>query len=97
MIDTARGVRQGCHLGLTVVEQGMGFVGEPVGLNSQLGCRGAVNVESAELERVLVPLDDAQAIFQVLRLSPVSNLSHLLHTAPLRRSNRVDVGINHYR
>ena len=42
----------------------------------------AVNGETAELVRALVPMDDAQASFQILRLSAVSRLSHLLRTVP---------------
>ena len=42
----------------------------------------AVNGEPAELVRVLVPTEDAQASFQILRLSDTSRLSHLLRTVP---------------
>ena len=42
----------------------------------------AVNGEPAELVRALVPMDDAQADFQILRLSAVSRLPHLLRTVP---------------
>ena len=37
-----------------------------------------VNGESAELTRALVPVEDAQARFQILCLSAASRLSHLL-------------------
>ena len=42
-----------------------------------------VNGEPAELVRALVPMEDAQASFQILRLSATSRLSHLLRTVPL--------------
>ena len=42
----------------------------------------AVNREPAELVRALVPIEDAQASFQILRLSATSRLSHLLRTVP---------------
>ena len=42
----------------------------------------AVNGEPAELVRALVPMEDAQASFQILRLSATSRLSHLLRTVP---------------
>ena len=38
--------------------------------------------ELAELMRALVPMKDAQASFQILRLSAASHLSHLLRTVP---------------
>ena len=40
------------------------------------------NGEPAELVRALVPMEDAQASFQILRLSATSRLSHLLRTVP---------------
>ena len=43
---------------------------------------GAVNGEPADLVRALVPMEDAQASFQILRLSATSRLSHLLRTVP---------------
>ena len=43
----------------------------------------AVNGEPAELVRALVPMEGAQASFQILRLSGISRLSHLLRTVPL--------------
>ena len=39
-----------------------------------------VDGKSAELMRVLVPMKDAQASFQIFRLSAASRLSHLLRT-----------------
>ena len=42
----------------------------------------AVNGEPAELVRALVPMEDARASFQILRLSATSCLSHLLRTVP---------------
>ena len=42
----------------------------------------AVNGEPAELVRALVPMEDAQASFHILRLSATSCLSHLLRTFP---------------
>ena len=71
--------------GLTVVRQGMRVVGVPVGTEQfQLdSVQEAVNGEPAELVRVLVPLEDAQAKFQILRPSATSCLAHLLRTVPL--------------
>ena len=70
--------------GLTVVRQGMRVVGVPVGSEQfQLDfLREAINGEPAELVRVLVPMEDAQRSFQILRLSATSRLSHLLRTVP---------------
>ena len=42
----------------------------------------AINGEPAEIVRALVPIDGAQAGFQILRLSAVSRLSHLFRTVP---------------
>ena len=42
----------------------------------------AVNGEPAELVRALVPVEDAQASFQILRQSATSRLSRLLRTVP---------------
>ena len=41
-----------------------------------------VNGEPAELVRALVPMEDAQASFHILRLSATPRLSHLLRTVP---------------
>ena len=70
--------------GLTVVRQRMRVVGVPVGTEQfqRDFLREAVNGEPAELVRVLVPMEDAQASFQILRLSASSRLSHLLRTVP---------------
>ena len=50
------------------------------------GCRSiswkAGNGELAELVRALVPMEDAQASFQILRLSATSRPSHLLRIVP---------------
>ena len=69
--------------GLTVV-QGMRVVGVPVGAEQfqRDFLQEAVNGEPAELVRELVPMEDAQAKFQTLRLSATSRLSHLLQTVP---------------
>ena len=70
--------------GLTVVRQRMRVVGVPVG-KEQFHCdflQDAVNGEPAELVRALVLMEDAQASFQILRLSATSRLSHLLQTVP---------------
>ena len=70
--------------GLTVVRQGMRVVGVPVGTEQfqRDFLQEAVNGEPAELVRALVPTEDAQASFQILRLSATSRLSHLLRTVP---------------
>ena len=70
--------------GLTVVRQGMRVVRVTVGTEqSQLDfLQEAVNGEPDELVRALVPMEDAQASFQILRLSATSRLSHLLRTVP---------------
>lgn len=43
---------------------------------------GRVLGEPTQLVKVLVPINDAQASFHILRLSSVSHLSHLLRAAP---------------
>ena len=70
--------------GLTVVRQGMRVVGVPVGTEQfpRDFLQDAVNGEPAELVRALVSVEDAQASFQILRLSATSRLSHLLRTVP---------------
>ena len=70
--------------GLTLVQQGMGVVGVPVRTEQfqRDFLQKAVNGEPAELVRALVPREDAQASFQILRLSVTSRLSHLLRTVP---------------
>ena len=70
--------------GLTVVRQGMRVVGVPVG-TEQLHrdfLQEAVNGEPTELVRAQVPMEDARASFQILRLSATSRFSHLLRTVP---------------
>ena len=71
--------------GLTVVLQGMRVVGVPVGTEQfqRDFVQEAVNGETAELMRALVPIEDTQASFQLLRLSATSRLSNLLRTVPL--------------
>ena len=68
--------------GLTVIRQGMRVVGVPVGIEQfqRDFLQEAVNGEPAELVRALVPIEDAQASFHILRLSATSRLSHLLRT-----------------
>ena len=70
--------------GLTVVRQGMRVVGVPVGTEQfqRDFLQEAVNGEPAELVRALVPMKDAQASFQIVRLSATSRLSHLLRAVP---------------
>ena len=70
--------------GLTVVRQGMRVVGVRVGTEhfQRDFLQEAVNGEPAELVRALVPMEDAQASFQILHLSATSRLSHLLRTVP---------------
>ena len=70
--------------GLTLVRQGMRVVGVPVGTErfQRDFLQEAVNGEPAELVRALVPMEDAQASFQILRLSATSRLSYLLRTVP---------------
>ena len=70
--------------GLTVVRQGVRVVGVRVGTEQfqRDFLQEAVNGEPAELVRALVPMEDAQASFQILRLSATSRLSHLLRTVP---------------
>ena len=62
----------------------MRVVGVPVGTEQfqLIFLQEAVNGEPAELVRALVPMEDAQASFQILRLSATSRLSHLLRTVP---------------
>ena len=70
--------------GLTVVRQVMRVVGVPVGTGQfqRDFLQEAVNGEPAKLVRALVPMEDTQASFQILRLSVTSRLSHLLRTVP---------------
>ena len=62
--------------GLTVVRQGMRVVGVPVGTEQfqRDFLQEAVKGQPAELVRALVPMEDAQARFQILLLSPTSPL-----------------------
>ena len=70
--------------GLTVVRQEMRIVGVPVGTEQfqRDFLQEAVNGEPAELLKALVPMEDAQANFPILRPSATSRLSHLLQTVP---------------
>ena len=70
--------------GLTVVRQGMRVVGVPVGTEQfqRDFLQEAVNGEPVELVRALVPMEDAQVSFQILRLSSTYRLSHLLRIVP---------------
>ena len=70
--------------GLAVVGQGMRVVGVPVGTEQFQPnfVQEVVYGEPAKLVRALVLLEDAQASFQILRLSAVSRLSYLLRTVP---------------
>ena len=70
--------------GFTVVRQGMRVVGVPVGTEQfqRDFLQEAASGEPAELVRTLVPMEDAQVSFQILRLSVTSCLSHLLRTVP---------------
>ena len=72
------------NTGLTVVRQGMRVVGVSVGTEQvhRDFLQQAVTGEPAELVRALVPIEDAQASFQILRPSATSNLSQLLQTIP---------------
>ena len=60
-----------------VVRQGMKVAGVPVGTEQfqRDFLKEAVNREPAELVRALVPVEDAQASFHILRLSATSRLS----------------------
>ena len=59
--------------GLTVVRQGMRVVGVPVGTEQfqRDFLQEAVNGEPAELVRALVPMEDAQASFQICAYLPL--------------------------
>ena len=61
------------HTRLTGVRKGIGVVEF---------LQEVVNGEPAELVRALVPMEDAQAIFQIFCLSAASRLSHLFRTVP---------------
>ena len=93
--------------GLTVVRQGIRIEGVPVGTEQfqRDFLQEAVNGEPAVLVRALVRMEDAQASFQILRLSATSRLSHLLLIVPpsitcpsgskVRRFDGVGVGVYH--
>ena len=69
---------------LTVVQHGMRVVGVYFGTEQfkRNFLQDVVNKELAALVRALVPMEDAQASFQVLRLSGAPRLSHLLRPVP---------------
>ena len=71
-------------IGLTVARQRTRVVGVPVGTEQfqRDFLQETVSGELTELVRALVPMEDAQASFQILRLSATSRLSHLLRTVP---------------
>ena len=85
--------------GLTVVRQGMRVVGVPVGTEQfqRDFLQEAVNGEPVELVRALVPIEGAQASFQILRLSGSNSpaLHHMLSCCTLRRFGGVAVGVYH--
>ena len=70
--------------GPTVVQQGIRVVYLRVGTChfKRNFFQEAIHGGSAELLRALVPMEDAQGSFQILRLSSASHLSHLLRTVP---------------
>ena len=70
--------------GLMVVRQGVRVVGVPVGTEQFQHdfLQEAVYGEPAELVRALVPMEDAQASFEILHLSANPRHSHLLRTVP---------------
>ena len=72
------------NTGLTAVQQGMRVVGVSVGTEQfqRDFLQEAVNGQPAELVRSLLAMEDAQASFQIFRLSATSRLSHLLPTVP---------------
>ena len=53
-----------------------------------------INVESAELVRALVPVDNAQASFGILRLFTASRLSHLLRIVPPSITSQAAANMN---
>ena len=71
---------------LAVACGGMRVVGVPVGTVDfqQKYVRDTMRGEPAALVRALVPLEDAQASFQILRLSAASRMSFLLRTLLLK-------------
>ena len=72
------------NTGLTVVRLKMRGVEVSVGTEQfqRDFLQEAVHGEPAELMGALVPMEDAQASFQILRLSATSRLSHLLRKVP---------------
>ena len=70
--------------GLTVVLQGVRVVGVPVATKDfkRDFLQELVDEEPAELETVLIPMQDAQASFRIFCILTPSRLSHLLCTIP---------------
>ena len=66
-----------------MVRQGMRDMGVPLGTEQfqRDFLQKAVIGKPVELARALIPMENAQASFQMLRLSATSRLSHLLRTA----------------
>ena len=71
--------------GITVVRQGMRVVGVPAGTEpfKRDFLQEVINGEPAELVGVLVPIEDARASYQILRLFAASRMSYLSRTAQL--------------
>ena len=69
---------------LTVVGRGMRVVGVPVGTADyqRESVETAMREDPAELLRALVPMEDAQASFQIMRLSAVTRMTFLLRALP---------------
>ena len=67
-----------------MARQGTRVVGVPVGTQQfkRELLQEVRNGKPAELVRALVPMEDARASFQILRLSAASRLSQLLRTVP---------------
>ena len=77
------------NTGLTVVRQGVKVVGVPVGTEhfKRNFVQETVNGNPAELVKALVPMEDAQASFQIWRIFANSRLSYLLRTV-VKKSKR---------
>ena len=70
--------------GLTVVRSSIRAVRVPIGTVyfKRDFSQEIVNGKLAKLVGVLVPMEDAEASFQISRLFTISRLSHLLRTVP---------------
>ena len=83
--------------GLTVVRQGIRVVEIPIGTEhfKRDSLQEVLDGEPVKLMRALVPMEDAQASFQILRLSADFRLSHLLRAicCRLRRFDGGGVGV----